>query len=78
MSFYIYQSAVRDEKEKNASFCIHVMVCGGGGGDFSVSFKRKSTRAIFFPQYYVHINVEFYIHACMCWRKKEKLDRADQ
>ena len=52
------------------------MVCDGD--DFSVSFKRKSTRAIFFPQYYVHINVEFYIHACMCWRKKEKLDRADQ
>ena len=29
-------------------------------------------------QFYVHVNVKFYMHVFMCWKKKAKLDRAEQ
>ena len=59
MSFYIYQSAIGGGKKEITVFvCIHGMVCGG---DFSVPLQRKNIRAPFSPQFYVHVNVEFYI-----------------
>ena len=29
-------------------------------------------------QFYVYVNVEYYMHVFMCWKKKAKLDRAEQ
>ena len=69
MSFYNYQSAIGGEKEKEILVFVYMayyqlrgiymfLVCGGG--DFSVSLKRKKHTCKNFSHFYVQVNVKIY------------------
>ena len=59
------------EEKEMLVFVYIFLVCGG---DFSVSRKRKKIHVqvhlTIASQFYVRINVELYIHAFMCWKKR--------
>ena len=74
MSFYIYQSAVGDEKEREKLVFVKMvyhrlrsMVCGSGYF-FQYRLNVKIHVQVHFTvasQFYVHVNVELYMHAFM-------------